>query len=272
MPLSSLDVGASVMSERPFSQAGWRPLVVAHRGASSVEAENTLAAFEAAIGAGADAVEFDVRLTADGVPVVIHDADLSRTTDRGGVVAASTLDEVRAARILTRDGTTAVPTFREVLDALSGRIAIDVELKNVPGEPDFEPGGDRLVGAIVDELRDAGFDGDVLISSFDPVALDAVRRRHADLMTGLLTSPDVDALAALAYARDRGHRWALPFIVAAADAGPDLVSAARDASLRVGVWLTDTPSRALAMFRSGIDAVATNDPEALVAAVREAFP
>jgi glycerophosphoryl diester phosphodiesterase len=260
------------VSERPFSQGAWSPLVVGHRGASAVEAENTLAAFDAAIAAGADAVEFDVRLTADGIPVVIHDADLSRTTDRSGVVAASTLDDVRAARIRTRDGTTTVPTFREVLDALRGRVAIDVELKNVPGEPDFEPGGDRLVGAVVDGLRDARFDGDVLISSFDPVALDAVRRRDAELLTGLLTSPDVDALAALSFARDRGHRWVLPFIGAATEAGPDLVAAARDATIRVGTWLTDTPSRAVALFRSGIDAVATNDPGPLVEAVREAFP
>ena len=264
-------MGVSVVSERPFSQDTWSPLVVAHRGASATEAENTIAAFEAAIGAGADAVEFDVRLTSDGVPVVIHDADLSRTTDRSGVIAASTLEEVRAARIRTRAGTTSVPTFREVLDALSGRVAIDVELKNVPGEPDFEPGGDRLVNAIIDELHDARFDGDVLISSFDPVALDAVRRRDGDRMTGLLTSPDVDVLAALTFARDRGHRWVLPFIDAATDAGPDLVAAARDASLRIGTWLTDTPSRAVALFRSGIDAVATNDPGPAVVAVREAF-
>jgi glycerophosphoryl diester phosphodiesterase len=245
--------------------------VVAHRGASKVQSENTLAAFHAAIDAGADAVEFDVRVTADGVPVVIHDADLSRTTDRTGAIASSTLEEVRRARIRTRDGTTSVPTFRDVLDALSGRVAIDVELKNVPSEPDFEPGGERLVEIVLEALDAARFDGDVLISSFDPVALDAVRRRDAGRLTGLLTSPDVDALAALPYARDRGHRWILPFIGAATAGGPELVAAARDAAVRVGTWLTDSPSQAVALFRSGIDAVATNDPGSVVAAVRQAF-
>ena len=67
------------MSERSFSQ-GPLPLIVAHRGAPTERPENTLAAFEAAVDAGAAAVEFDVRITADGSPVVIHDATLDRTT------------------------------------------------------------------------------------------------------------------------------------------------------------------------------------------------
>src|SRR5205085_1804677 len=73
---------ASLVVERPFSQGG-RALVVAHRGDPSASPENTLAAFEDALAAGADAVEFDVRLSADGFPVVIHDAFVDRTT--GGV-------------------------------------------------------------------------------------------------------------------------------------------------------------------------------------------
>jgi glycerophosphoryl diester phosphodiesterase len=203
--------------------------------------------------------------------VVIHDADLSRTTDTAGVVATLTLEDVRAARIRTRRGLEPVPTFREVLDALSGRIAIDVELKNVPGDPDFEPGGERLVIATLEVLHDAGFDGDVLMSSFDPFALDAVRRADGTLPTGLLTAPDVDALAAVTYAADRGDAWVLPFVGAATTAGAALVTSARAAGIRVGTWLTDRPSEAVALFRAGIDAVATNDPRPVVAAVREAF-
>ena len=71
-------------------------LVIAHRGSSAEAPENTLLAFEAAVRRGADAVELDVRLTADGAPVVIHDATLDRTTDRSGPVAALTLAELRA--------------------------------------------------------------------------------------------------------------------------------------------------------------------------------
>src|SRR3954471_19739401 len=75
------NVGGTIVSEQPFSQ-GRLPVIVAHRGAPTERPENTLAAFEAAIAAGAGAVEFDVRLTADGRPVVLHDATLDRTTDR----------------------------------------------------------------------------------------------------------------------------------------------------------------------------------------------
>ena len=71
-------------------------LVIAHRGSSAEAPENTLPAFEAAVARGADAIELDVRLTADGAPVVIHDATLDRTTDRTGPVAALTLAELRA--------------------------------------------------------------------------------------------------------------------------------------------------------------------------------
>ncbi|HSL12130.1 MAG TPA: glycerophosphodiester phosphodiesterase [Actinomycetota bacterium] len=259
------------MSERPFSQGASEPLVVAHRGASAREAENTLAAFEAAVAAGADAVEFDVRLTADRVPVVIHDADLSRTTDRSGLVASMPLDEVRAARIPTGRGVETVPTFREVLDALSGRISIDVELKHLPGEPDVDAGGAHLVAATLDVLADAAFEGDVLVSSFDPFALDRVVSRDPSLATGLLTTRDVDALAGVTFARDRGYRWVLPFIGAATAAGDALTTTAHAAGIRVGTWLTDRPSEAVALFRAGLDAVATNDPEPIVAAVREAF-
>ncbi|MFL5789999.1 MAG: glycerophosphodiester phosphodiesterase, partial [Actinomycetota bacterium] len=86
------------MSERPFSQ-GRLPVIVAHRGAPTERPENTLAAFEAAIAAGAGAVEFDVRLTADGRPVVLHDATLDRTTDGAGLVREHALAEVLALRI-----------------------------------------------------------------------------------------------------------------------------------------------------------------------------
>ena len=69
--------------------------MVAHRGASSTYPENTLEAFEGAIAAGADAVELDVRLTADGIPVVMHDLDVAATTDGHGFVHTMTLADLK---------------------------------------------------------------------------------------------------------------------------------------------------------------------------------
>ena len=104
-----------------MSLAADRPIVVAHRGASVEQPENTIEAFEAAIEAGADAVEFDVRLTADGVPVVMHDPDVSRTTGGAGLVSEITVAEIRKLGI---------PTLEEALACLAGRVAADIELKN----------------------------------------------------------------------------------------------------------------------------------------------
>src|SRR5438132_12637759 len=105
----------SLMAERMFSQEG-SCAVIAHRGASAIEAENTLPAFEAAIAAGADAVELDVRTTADGVVVVMHDADVSRMTDGIGLVHDLRLEELKRLRVRTAaGGETAVPTLEEVL-------------------------------------------------------------------------------------------------------------------------------------------------------------
>jgi glycerophosphoryl diester phosphodiesterase len=88
-------VEVTIVSEWPFSQG----VVVAHRGDSTHVAENTVEAFESAIELGAEAVEFDVRMTSDGVAVVMHDADVARTTDGSGLVRSMTLERVRRLRI-----------------------------------------------------------------------------------------------------------------------------------------------------------------------------
>src|SRR5207245_9249018 len=98
-----------VPTEFPQSSS---PLVVAHRGASVELPENTLPAFEGAILAGADVVETDVRLTADGVPIVLHDADVSRCTDGAGFVHELTLQEVKRLDASGGRGTRAeIPTL-----------------------------------------------------------------------------------------------------------------------------------------------------------------
>jgi len=118
----------------------WFPLVVAHRGASATHPENTLEAFEAAVRAGAKMVEFDVRLTADGVPVVLHDADVSRTTDGRGLVHELTFEELRRFSAGRWEGRRlTVPSLREVLELLSGRAGVDIEVKHLPGEPGYDP-------------------------------------------------------------------------------------------------------------------------------------
>jgi len=241
---------------------------VAHRGASAAEAENTLPAFELAIAAGADVVEFDVRLSADGVAIVMHDPGVDRTTDGRGLVAELGIDDLRGLRIRTRDGgITAIPTLEETLASLSGRIGVDVEIKNLPGEPDFDAARERAVEATVRALDAVAFSGPVLLSSFNPLSLARARELVGDdVATGLLTTPDVEAPVAFGFARSEGHPWVLPFLDAVTTAGPAFVGEVHGAGMRVGTWITDDPAVAHALFRAGVDAVATNDPAAIVRA------
>ena len=241
---------------------------MAHRGASAELPENTLAAFERAVEVGADAVEFDVRLTADGVPVVLHDAGVGRTTDGGGVLHDLTLAQVKGFRI---QGGHDVPTLEEALRTLSGRIGVDLEIKNIPGEPDFTADAEPVVDASLRALDEVGFSGPVLLSSFNPRSLAHARAVAPDVPTGLLTEYSVEAAAALAFASREGHPWVLPFVGKLNEAGDGFVEQVHVAGILLGTWIVDDPETAVALLRAGLDAVATNDPAAVVAARHAAF-
>jgi glycerophosphoryl diester phosphodiesterase len=233
-----------------------KPLVVAHRGGSVEQPENTIEAFEAAIDAGADAVEFDVRMTADDVAVVMHDPDVSRTTDGTGLVSEMTLDEIREL---------GVPTLREALGCLAGRAAADIEIKNLPGEPGFTAEREAAVEATLDALDAVGFPGQVIVSSFNPASIAHSRGLRPDVPTGLLTEFDVAAEESLERAATDGHPWVLPFVVQVLDAGDGFVERVHADGALLGVWIADDPLMARTLFEWGVDAVATNDPRAIVA-------
>lgn len=237
-------------AERPA-----RPLVVAHRGASLEHPENTIEAFEAAIDLGADAVEFDVRMTADGHAVVMHDPDVSRTTDGSGLVADMTLEEIR---------TLGVTTVEEALRCLSGRVAADIEIKNLPGEPDFRPDREPAVEATLAALDAVGFSGQVIVSSFNPASIAHSRALRPEVPTGLLTEYEVDAEDALMRATSLGHPWVLPFVLKVLESSEGFVDRVHAGGALLGVWIADDPGTARLLFELGADAVATNDPRAIV--------
>jgi glycerophosphoryl diester phosphodiesterase len=242
-----------------------RPMVVAHRGASVDQPENTVEAFEAAIDAGADAVEFDVRVTADGVAVVMHDPDVSRTTDGFGLIAELTLSDVRRLRIpLPGGGAAGVPTLEDALECLSGRAAADIEIKNLPGEPGFTPDREPAVEATLAALDAVAFPGQVIVSSFNPASIAHTRRLRPDVPTGLLTSYDVDADEALERATADEHPWVLPFVLKVLEAGDGFADRVRAGGALLGVWIADDAETARRLFELGADAVATNDPRAIV--------
>jgi glycerophosphoryl diester phosphodiesterase len=231
-------------------------MVVAHRGASIEHPENTIEAFEAAIELGADAVEFDVRMTADGHAVVMHDPDVSRTTDGTGLVSEMMLAEIREL---------GVPTVEDALRCLSGRVAADIEIKNLPGEPDFTPDREPAVEATLAALDSVGFSGQVIVSSFNPASIAHSRALRPDVPTGLLTEFGVVADEALARATAHGHPWVLPFVAQVLDAGENFADRVHAGGALLGVWIADDPDTASRLFELGADAVATNDPRAIIA-------
>lgn len=242
------------------------PLVIAHRGASADHPENTLAAFAAAAEAGADLVELDARITADGVAVALHDVDLGRTTDRRGTVHAMPLAEVKRADASGGRGPRQeVPTLAEVLELLAGTdTGVDVEIKNLPGEPSYEPGGAGVVEAVLRALE--GFPGPALITSFDPPTLATARALAPEVATGLLTLGAEGPQAALDLAIRDGHRWLLPHVFALDRVGDGLLRAARERGVAVGTWTVDDGDAIERLFARGVAAVATNHPAIGVAA------
>lgn len=249
----------------------FRPIVVAHRGASALYPENTLAAFQGAIEAGADVVELDVRLTADNVAVILHDLDVAATTDGSGLVHALTLAEVKRLDASGGRGPRAeIPTLQEAFEALSGRVGVDIEIKNLPGEPSFDSPREAAVVEVIRLLGETGFQGPVLVSSFNWLSIEKARELDPSIATGLLTTSDVDPWAALEYTKGHGHTYVLPQASAVLEAGERFPASAHDDGVLVGTWTVDDPREMERLFQMGVDAIATNDPASAVP-VRDRF-
>jgi glycerophosphoryl diester phosphodiesterase len=246
------------------------PAVVAHRGASAILPENTLAAFDAAVEVGADFVELDVRFTADDELVVLHDSHIRVAGGRREPVHALTLEQIRQLdAVRGREDRTGTPTLREALAALSGHAGVDIEIKHLPGEPGYEHERERLAEHVVKLLDEMPFEGPVLVSSFNPAAIGRVRELSSGAATGFLCTASLDPWSALALAVEGGHAFVLPEVEAVEAAGGGFVQACRAAGTRLGTWTVDEPARIARLFSLGVDAVATNDPQAAVP-IREA--
>ncbi len=166
----------------PFSPH--RPLILAHRGAKTQAPENTLTAFRLAIQQGADGVELDARLTADGEVVVFHDERLERTTDGRGRVRRFPLAELKGldagAHFSPDYSGERIPTLREVFSELDGSARFDIELTDYLDL--FGP----LAGRVLRLVREFRVEERVVITSFNPAALLKARQIYPDLPYGLI--------------------------------------------------------------------------------------
>jgi glycerophosphoryl diester phosphodiesterase len=243
-----------------------RPAIVAHRGASAAFPENTFPSFEGAIEAGADFVELDVRMTRDGVPVILHDLDVSVRTNGAGFVHELTLAQVKELDASNGEGPPVqVPTLEEVLELLSGRIGVDIEIKNLPGEPSFDSPREAAAEAVVRTLQGGVFEGTAFVCSFNWLAIERVQAQDPSIPTGFLAAAMIDPWAALVYVKARGHQFVLPQVPGLLTAGRDFVEAAHSDRIQVGTWTVDDPDAIAQLFEMGVDAVATNDPASGVA-------
>jgi len=245
----------------PVADRGGRPLVVAHRGNSSVAPQNTLAAFESAWRAGAQAIELDVHLTADRKVVVLHGDAVDETTDGTGRVGDLTLDAVRAldagATFSRAYRGQRVPTFEEVARLLAERPGVEllVELKGLWSVEDA-----LLVTKQVD---DAGLADRVVVQSFWPPTVAALRDAAGHLDRALLLSLHPDNLAELvAVCADLGAVACNPEVVLL-DQLPGLLDALHDAGLRVHVWTANTTAEWDDLLRRGVDGIMTDRPDRL---------
>jgi len=225
-------------------------LIIAHRGAHRPETggveENTVAAFCRAVEQGVDGVEFDVRATRDGQLVVHHDA---RLID-GRPVAATDAVDLPAH----------VPSFAAVLDACQPLRVVNVELKNHPFEPGFDPTGELpgRVGALLAGRPAGAF----LLSSFHLPSLEAARAAAPGLATGWLTAAGYDQLAAVEAIAAAGHRALCP---AEEVVTGDLVMRAHRAGLEIWAWTVNDTARMAELAAAGVDALITDRPWAALA-------
>jgi glycerophosphoryl diester phosphodiesterase len=226
--------------------------IVGHRGAAGVAPENTLPSFEAAWAAGVAWVETDVRLTEDGVPVLLHDATLDRTTTGHGPVSAVTWEELQVVdagvRFAPEFAGTRVPRLEELLAAAAGRSGVLIELK-----AETERAG-LLIQRVLEAVAAAGVESWVRLISFEAALLERVARVAPHLATGFIAS---EAAGLIETAQRLGCVAVHPRQKALS---PALVAAARAAELRVNTWTANAAEQVTAAAEVGVDEITTDFP------------
>ena len=224
-------------------------LNIGHRGAADLEPENTLRSFRRAAAEGADAVELDLRLTRDGRLVVLHDADVDRTTNGRGPVAEMTLAELKRLDAGLGDR---VPTFEEVLEVTG--LPIHAELKVV-----------EAAGPLAASILERGLAGRVVPISFHPEALRQTKLSLPDLPVGLILRGAPPNPAAGASSVD-----ATFVSLEAAYLDEAAVERCQQAGLRVTTWTVNEPEEMRRTLETGVDGIVTDRPHLLaVLAVHE---
>jgi len=231
-----------------------RFLRIAHRGASAHAPENTLAAFRLAAELGADMVELDVRVSADGVPVVIHDPFLARTTDGRGLVQNLTLAELKR---LDAGGGERIPTLEEAMETCrEAGIGLYIEIKD-----------SQAVLPLVELVRRHHLKHAVIVNSFRPDWLAYVKALDPHIPTSILFGAiNVDPVKlAQAVEADYVHpAWELRAPRPHQLLSPQWIGRVREADLGIIVWHEERLDEIAALRRLGVDGICSDRPELLL--------
>ncbi len=233
-----------------------RLVVEAHRGDSANAPENTLAAFRAAVALPVGWIELDVHPSKDGTLVVIHDDTVDRTTDGSGAIGELTLEALRrldaGSWFDARFAGERIPTLAEVLDLVGPTdTRLNIEIKSPP------PGLD-VARPVVDLLRQAGKEGEYVVSSFDLSVLLEVQAIAPEITLALIGHGS----GILPPALEHGLPWIHAYHGTLDEA---IIAEAHANGLRVNAWTVDDPSMLTSWVAMGLDKVCTNRPAAMLA-------
>jgi len=218
-------------------------LRIGHRGARAYAPENTLASFKKALEIGVDAVELDVRKTRDKQIVVIHDADVKRTTNGEGLVSELTLKEIQS---FSSEGEK-IPTLEETLDFLGKKVKVFIELKEVGIEEQ-----------VISIIHHKGLEKNVAIVSFLEDALKKVRELDKDVETGLIYAKHKNPINAALELKAQ-YLFALYRFTHTAN-----VEKAHQNGLKVVVWTINNPGEVEEYAKKGVDGIASDKPDILM--------
>ncbi|HLM58459.1 MAG TPA: glycerophosphodiester phosphodiesterase [Pyrinomonadaceae bacterium] len=272
--------GEAVPEHKYFQNDAGRPLAIAHRGGAGLWPENTLYAFERAGAMGVDVIETDVRATADGELVVLHDENVERTTDGSGPVTSLTLAEVKrldAAYRFSPDGGRSfplrgrgvrIPTLREVFASLP-LMRFNIEPKQA---------APPLAAPLCRMIREHGMAERVMVGAFSGSTLAEFRRECPEVATSAATGEVLSFLAMHEAGLAASYSPVMQAFQVPERAGalhvltPDFVKAAHGLNLRVHAWTVNDESDMRRLVQLGVDGVMTDYPDRLLKVLGRAAP
>ncbi|MFN0145509.1 MAG: glycerophosphodiester phosphodiesterase [Dehalococcoidia bacterium] len=233
-----------------------KPFVIGHATAGGEAPENTLAGVRAALDAGAEAMEIDVQISADGVPVLIHDATVDRTTNLKGNVRDLPLVALQAA---DAGGGEPIPTLDQVLDLVDGRLTVMCELKVDFADPAVDS---ALVDAVLATVRRHGAETWNAMHSFHPETVRYARSQAPEISAAIISvSVDDAGLDRLIAAALKRNAQAISLQYSCIT--PAFVRRAKQRQLSVWTWTPDTEQHWDLMITAGVDGIITNFPHQL---------